>query len=442
MRVIVAGAGETGHHVARLLSAQHDVVIIDWDTKRLSMTEEALDALTLHGNCTSRKVLRRAEVGRATGFVAVTNDGTANVLSAALARGEGAAVAVARMDAPGFYETSSAVERDVLGVSHVLCPARLAANEILRVSAERGAVAVQDAAFGTVQIAVVELGERSPATGQSPASEDVGDEAVLGAVIRDGQIRSPVEIPRFEAEDRLVIAGPHHAVADARQRMILPRERRRILVVGAGDTGTLVSAALARQGLRVGLVDTDSAVCERAAAELPNVLVLHGDGSSPAFLRDQQIESVAAVVAVTGEDQSNLMVSLLARQLGVSRTYIEVHRPGYSELYAQLGFAGTVGAYGITAHAAVRALRREPVVGASPVPETAYSLVEVQLQNIGASTVAALRLPSETHPVCRIHAGRVSPAPATAPLESGDTLVVLHPTRHLKQLAQIGGAEK
>lgn len=438
MNVVVAGAGETGRHLAQMLSeGAHNVVLLDRSTASLQAAEEVLDVMTVRGDCTSRSVLRRAEVSRAAAYIAVTDSGTSNVLSAALARVEGARVSVARMDDPAFYATAGAVERGVLGIDHILSPPRLTAGELLRTIASVDAVAVERFAHDAAFVAVYELRESSPAAGRPPEGLDPGPGAVLAAVIRDGRVRPLVEVPRLEAEDRLVLAGCATAVAEARHRLVRPRDNPRVLVVGAGDTGALVARALSEQKVRVALIDSDADVCAAVAPGLPGVTVLHGDGTSPAFLADQQVDSVDAVVAVTGEDQVNLMVSLLAQQLGVPGTYIEVHRSGYAELYRQLGIAGAVATYDMMARAAVYALQNEHVRRVAPLLGSAHALVELTIPE-GATTLGLLDLPPESVPVCVVRAGAVLPPRPTLDLMDGDALVLLHPQRLVGRLAAGG----
>ena len=443
MRVVVAGAGETGRHLGAMLSrGGHDIVLIDQDADALHEAEDSLDALTVQGDVTRRSVLRRGEIEKAYGYVAVTDKGTTNLLSAALARAAGAGLTVARVDDPEFYESPGGVEMDVLGVDYVLCPARLAVTELLRMMVRSDSPLAEAFAFNAVEVALFDLEVTSPAVDRAPRSCDAGSGASLVAVVRNGQVRRPVEIPRVEPDDRLLVAGKPSAIARARRLLATPQRSQRVIVVGAGDTGVQLSRVLAADDVRVSLLDASTARCQRVAPDLPGVTVLHGDGTNVAFLRDLQIDSVHALIAVTGEDEVNLMVSLLARQLGVPHTFIEVHRPGYAELYRQLGIEGIVGTYDMLARAAAQALVPGRLARTVAIPGTGYSLVEYRLPDDSEQrwTVADIPLPADSVllSVCRgLEAHGAEPDREIGP---GDVLIIAQPTRLLDRIdAALGG---
>ena len=133
MKILIVGAGDVGMTVAALSSSQgHDVVLIDVDRARLRAAEEALDAQVLCGDATRRSTLREAGAPGADVVFTTTHDDQANLVAAALARQLGARYAAARVDDPTFYDTALAIERGILGIDAILCAARLAASEILR----------------------------------------------------------------------------------------------------------------------------------------------------------------------------------------------------------------------------------------------------------------------------------------------------------------------
>ena len=441
MRVVIAGAGESGRFLAALLSeAGTDVVLLDRSAAALAAAEERLDVMCLQGDATHRAVLRRAEVGRAHGFFAFTESGPANLVAAALARAVGTRVTGARVDDPAFYESEAGVERDVLGTDYVLCATRLAAAELSRQLASLDVPFVEDFATGAVRVALLPVVERSPSAGARPSDLDAGDDAHIAAVLRDGDLRPPQEVPTLEPDDALLIACSADRLFPVRARLTAQTAGGRVVLVGAGDTGAQLARRLAARGVRVDLVDADAAVCERVAAELPECTVLCGDGRSVGFLSDLQADSARALVACTGEDEVNLMVSLLARQIGVAHAFIEVHRPGYADLYEQLGVTGTAGTYEVLARAGAEALAARRLVRSTSVPGSTHLLVEVRLPGTwepdqgSPARLADLPLPTEclTVGVAR-GSSFLRPEPSLR-LERADRVVVAQPRRRLSRL--------
>ncbi len=445
MRVVVAGAGEVGRHLAgRLTKRGADVVLVDADPAALATAEDELDVMTLCGDMTHRRVLAQAEVASAAGFAAVSGSDTANLLSATLAKSLGARVAVARADAPALYLTRAAVEHGLLGIDHVLCATRFAAAELLCHIDRIEDPFVEGFAQQRVRVALWSLGDEGGAVGKAARGLSSSSGAVAAAVVRDGFVRRPEEIARLEPGDRVLAAGTVAALADARDRVVGSAHGRRVLVAGGGRIGRAVARGLAERGVRVDLVDVDPARCERLAAELSGVRVLVGDTSLAAFLEDIQVATVDAVVACTGFDEVNLVTPLLVRQLAARRaesvhTCMVAHRPGYAELCRTLGIDGAVSTFELLTQAVLEATTAGGrVLSERPLPGTSYSVLEVRVAGSRGSqqrppTVADLALPAEVFPLFLARGdGGVAPRPTTE-LEEGDALVMACPSRDVRR---------
>ncbi|MBA3548224.1 MAG: NAD-binding protein, partial [Nannocystis sp.] len=159
MRVVIVGTGEVGRHLAHSLQHEAELILIDSDAQALLAAEENIDALSLVGDATHRRVLARAEVGRADLLIAVTPIDAVNLVCAALGRSMGARQVVARVDDPDFFVTDLGFERGVLGVDAVLCASRLVSVELLRMLAGVRALQVVPVAAGLVHVATHALGE-------------------------------------------------------------------------------------------------------------------------------------------------------------------------------------------------------------------------------------------------------------------------------------------
>lgn len=375
MKVIILGAGEVGAHLARVLSASCQVVLIDRDEDALSAVEDGLDVLTMVGDITHRKVLEQAGAELAAMVVAVTGSDDANLVGAALAAELGASRAVARVDDASFYRTKSGVESGVLGIHAVLCAARLVGDELIRLIAEGAADAVFSFARNALSVATIEVRESHPAWGRSALSLPLEKECELVLVARDGRARPAVEIARVEVGDVLVLSGdPTRMVISCRN--IVGGEPLRGMVIGGGDVGMQLARMLSSFERRVQLIERNAARAEFVAEQLPSVNVIRGDGSSIATLRDEHIQSVDYVAALTRTDEVNLMVSLIARDLGVKSTYTLVHRPGYEEIYRHLGVHGATGPHDVLAAAVERLLPRRHIKGGQELKGTGLECIE------------------------------------------------------------------
>lgn len=444
MKVIILGAGEVGAHLGRVLSSTCQVVLIDRNEEALSAVEDGLDVLTVVGDITHRKVLEQAGADLAAMVVAVTGSDDANLIGAALAAELGASRTVARVDDASFYRTKSGVESGVLGIHAVLCAARLVGDELIRLIAQSAADAVFSFARNALSVATIQVRESHPVWGKSALSVPLERECALVLVARDGRARSAVDVARIEVGDVLVLAGdPTQMVVTCRN--IVGAEPLRGMVIGGGDVGLQLARMLATFERRVQVVEKNAARAEFVAEQLPSVNVIRGDGSSIATLRDEHIQSVDYVAALTRTDEVNLMVSLIARDMGVRSTYTLVHRPGYEDIYRHLGVHGATGPHDVLAAAVERLLPKRHIKGGQELKGTGLECVEFVVPRSLKEPIGLDRLMLPPGVFLLGRAGNQQELlGAQDHLEAGQTLVFAtpdHKTRELEQrLGRLGKA--
>lgn len=448
MRVVIVGAGEVGTYLARELSAQNmEIVLVDKLASALSSAEEVTDVLTLRGDGAHFRVLRRAEVKRAELVVAVTGSDAVNMVIAAVARTEGATRTLARVDDAGFYHSSASVETGVLGIDSLLCASRLVAEELWRLTRAKNAF-VQFFASNQMAACLLTVSDRSSALGQraSAVRGTAGD--LVRAVVRDGVLRPPEDVARLDAGDRLLLVGEPQRVALAQDQLADTLKTRRTLLVGGGDVGLLLSRLVAPTERRVEIIERDPARCEELAQTCEGVHVIQGDGTSIALLRDLQVSEADHVLAVTKSDEANLMVSLLANNLGVGSSFALIHRHGYADVYSHLGVRGTAGPHEVIARAIRSFLPNDGVLRKERLPDCSHELIELTPGKVesGRLTVHDLTLP----PACMLvglcgDAGFQHPAPGT-PLTSDTRLLVAAPAHAqrdvVKRVRELGRARR
>jgi trk system potassium uptake protein TrkA len=392
MRIVLIGGGGVGRHLAASLGEDAEVVVIDPNAESLAEIEEGVDALTLRGDGTHRGSLRQAEVHRADLVVAVTGSDTVNVAAAALATDMGARRSVARVDDPGFYDTPAAYERDVLGIHALLCASRLVSGELLRMLTGGDCRDSFSLAGGALHGAVVDVPAESPALGQVPNKLRTAGTDAVRAVVRGTRVRAVAEVGEVEAGDALLVVGRPVSVARV-VRYVHERDAARAVLVGGGDIGSQLARFLSDFERDVRVVENDRNRCEELAAILPDVRVIHGDGTNLPLLRDERIGMCASLCAVTKSDEVNLMASLLGRELGVRRTLSLVHRPGYAPVYDHLGIHGTTSAHEVLTQVLRWLLPDRMVVGSAQISGSDHEVVEVRVPAPGRKRVGARDLP-------------------------------------------------
>lgn len=430
MRVVIIGAGDVGTYLARALSHEGaEVIVIDRKSAALDRVEEQADVLTLLGDATHWSTLQSADVSKADITLALTSSDDANVVSAALAASLGAPRTVARVDDPNFYRTQSGVEASVLGISAVLCASRLVSTELLRQVRRVDAEYVGHFAGDAVQVAQVRVGEGAPVLGQPAAQVRITDNAWLAGVVRDMVLRPPEEIARLEIDDHVVLAGSQAAMGEAIRDVTGARQNRRVVIVGGGDVGFQVASTLVQSERRVQIIELDLDRCQVLSESLPNVNIIHGDGTNIAVLRDEQIDTADFMLSVTRADEVNLMASLMAADLGVAWTLSLVHRPGYTDVYSHLGIHGTAGSHEQILRMVKWLLPPRGPLAQEELPVCTHELIEHQLPAsvAGGVRVSDLALPPDAVPVALVR-GLTCHAPrASLVLEPYDHIIIAVP---------------
>ena len=441
MKAVILGAGESGVHLSRRLSqSEHDaeIVLVDRDPQALAAAEEAVDVLTMVGDVAHFAVQERAHVPKADLVVALTGSDETNLASAALAAQLGATRTIARADAAGFYRTPMAVEGGAIGITHLLCASRLVDRELRRLIRGCHAELVEEFASYSVRIALLPVTDETPVLGQAGSALRAPGSECIGAVVRDGVLRHPAEIGRVEIGDRMLLVGSPIAVATAQHQLLQTLRKRRVVLVGGGDVGCQLAVALAQTERRVQIVERDPVRCQQLSEMLPSATVVQGDGTSIALLRDQQIQSADYVLAVTRSDEANLMVSLLATDLGVSHTFAIVHRHGYSDVYAHLGVHGTAGPHEVIAKTVLGLLPEGGVLSRQRLPDCSHEVVEYLLDSVlpGEVTVDDLALPPGCLLLAVVRDDSYRPPKPGLTLQPRDHLLLAQPLHSRKEVAK------
>lgn len=444
MRVVILGCGEVGQHVARGLSrAGMEVVLIDRDPVALAATEEGLDVLTLVGDATHWSVLRKAGIEGAGLVAAVTGSDRTNLVAAGLAAQAGAARTVARVDSRGLYRSDAAVERGVLGVSFALCASRLIAHELSRLLRAEQADYIADFGAHGVRACVWMVGEDDGIAGAAPSQlKQAGNH--LAAVIRGGVLRQAQDLPRLEPGDRLVLVGAPEDMTTVQQQLAGKKPRGRVVLIGGGDVGMQLARALRRSDRSVVIIEQDEARCRVLSETLAGVSIVHGDGTSIALLRDQQVESAHAVLAVTRSDDANLMASLLAHDMGVPNTFAIVHRHGYADVYDHLGVSGSIGPHEAIARMLDTLIPRNGLLQARRPPDCSHELSEYLLDARLQRPIplAQLHLPPSCQLLAVARDHKHLPLQPKLTLQAEDHLIIaqpMHARRDVtKALSRIG----
>lgn len=348
-RYVVMGVGEVGLHLARTLSqAGQDVVVIELNPERRARVDEELDVAVVAGNGAHAPVLESAGVADCDLFLAVSSADEANLAAALLARRLGAKRTVVRVGVAEDITTHRQLYEEVFGADLLLSTQLLATTEILNHVLGHSTVAVEYLAQGRVQLRKIHLDDCSPLVQKPLRDVTLPPGCLVVAYFRGEELIIPSGDDIALPNDDALILGSTEVIGSV-ERMICsrPEDKKTVVIAGGGATAMTVAETLLRHSehgrvKRIKLIERDRRRAREVAAALPGVQVLHGDATDIALLRAESIGEAHAFVALTGQDERNLMASLLAQELGVPQVVALVQRGETSILWRKLGLMKVV----------------------------------------------------------------------------------------------------
>jgi trk system potassium uptake protein TrkA len=353
MNIIIAGAGEVGTHLAKMLSIEyHDIIVIDPDAEKLAQLSSSADLLVVEGSATSISALKEANIKKADLFVAVTSSENANILSATLAKRLGAKKVIARIDNNEFLLPNNKEIFLNLGVDSLIYPEKLAAKEVMSLLGHTGTTEFVDFSGGKLSLAVMRLEEDAPVIDQTllqTIKENENLEFRAVAISREGETIIPRGSDQFKVNDLVYVITNRSGVKDMLEYSGKTNiEVHNLMILGGGRIGTRIASEFEKD-VNVKIIEIDREESVKLANYFKNALVINGDGRDTEFLMQEGLQYMDAFVAVTGNSETNILTCLAAKRLGVKKTIAEVENLDYIKLAESMGIDTVINKKLITA---------------------------------------------------------------------------------------------
>ena len=359
MKIIIAGAGEVGSHLAKMLSSEaNDLTIIDSDQGRLDALSENTDVVTVTGNPSSISVLKEAGVEDADLFIAV-NPSTSqdvNIVSAMLAKKLGSKKATARVNYEEYLSYENKYLFTEIGIDLLFYPEKIAAGEIVDLLKRTASSESMDFARGKLQMAVFKLEEDSPMIDMRlidfvgvATSADLPFRVV--AIARNSETIIPSVDTKFKYHDLVFIMSKREGIDQIMKYIGKSNiEVDKLMILGGGPIGEMVARQLTRQVDSIKIIELKKDRCVELSEKLgSSVTVVNGDGRNSDMLLEEGIKNYDAFVAVTSNTETNILACVAAKKLGVSRTIAEVENIEYIRLAEEMGVDAVINKKLITA---------------------------------------------------------------------------------------------
>lgn len=395
-RVLVLGAGEVGVNLAQRLSRENrQVVMVDKSPEKILAVQNSLDVQALVGSASSPETLEQAGVREAGIVVAATGNDEVNLLACLLANLKNPdSLKLARVKNEEYTRMADLLGPEHLNIKAIINPDVEVVDAIIRMLVLPQAVDYGEFGDGRIKVLAIEV-RSGPLLGKPLTSfpEITRDHGVrIGGILRGERLILPRGDDTINAGDLVYFVCLEEslqtvlAITEARSKPI-----RNICIVGGGEIGLRLASKLDSHGHRIKLVDRSAGRCAVLADRLGNITVLHGDGTDQNFMQEENIGDTDMVIALTGDEETNILTCLLAKSLGAANTITRVNKHGYMPIVRAIGIKLCVNPRLAATNSIVRFLRSGLLLSTLTTQDENVEMLEVIIRKDSPLAGKALR---------------------------------------------------
>ena len=359
MKIVIAGAGEVGSHLAKMLNNEsNEITVIDSSQSRLDLLAANTDVITVEGNPSHIQVLKEAGADHTDLFIAVnpSESQDVNIVSAMLAKKLGSKKVTARINNEEYLHYENKYIFTEMGIDLLFYPEKIATGEISNLLKKTATTESLEFARGKLQVAVFKLEEDSQLLGMnmeefSSVAAEQGQTFRVVAISRKDTTIIPTFDTKFKYHDLVFIISTREGM-DMLMNYIGKHdiEVNNLMILGGSPIGEMLAHQLSKQMESIKLIEMNKEKCIDLSEKLPsNVTVVNGDGRNSDLLLEESIREYDAFVAVTNNSETNILACVAAKSLGVERTIAEVENLEYIKLAERMGVDAVVNKKLITA---------------------------------------------------------------------------------------------
>ncbi len=434
MKIIIAGAGEVGFHLAKLLSYEaQEITLIDTDKESLAYADSHLDIRVLRGDATSIAVLQDAKVEASDLVIGVTSSETTNLTLCLLAKQLGSKKTIARISNTEFVDQKNLIHFDQLGIDELISPEELAASEIQLLLNQSAFNDTYEFEEGLLTMVGVFLPKNAPFVGKMvKEAAKIFPELHFMPIALQRMGTQYTLIPRgdtvFKEGDQVYFITDTSGVEDLYKLTGMEkREIKNVMVLGGSKVGFKTARDLCSAKFNVRLVEKDKQKAFDIADMLPTALVICGDGRNVELLEEESLESMDAFIAVTGNSETNIMSCLVAKSRKVKKTIALVENMDYFQLSQSIGIDTLINKKLLAANTIFRYIRRGEVLALTRLNNLNAEILEFEVKHssvVNGEIIRELNFPREAIIGGVIREGKGLIALGDFKITEGDKVVV------------------
>ena len=384
-RIIVVGAGKVGKTITRRLTDEgHNLVVIDRSESKLEELSNQCDCMLLTGSGASHQTLEEAGITDSDLLIAVTDSDELNLLCCTIAKQFNPDIStIARVRNPDYgNEIPYLMNR--LAIDRIINPEFEAAVDAARLLFLPAAISINSFAHGTAEIVKIEIPEGSILDEKSIAylGKNITNDLVIVGVERDGELTIPNGDFVLKSGDIISFVSSRKVCIQFLKRIgFNSRSVHNTMIIGGGKSAYYLADQLLKSGIYVKIIEKSHARCEELSVLLPKAMVIHGDGTESGVLEEAGIATTDALVALTGIDEENIMLTLHAKQVSKAKVVTKINRITFTKVINNLNLGSVIYPKYITAENIITYVRAKQASIGSNV-ETMYQLQDGQAEAI------------------------------------------------------------
>jgi len=342
MNIVIIGAGKLGYRLANIFSIKdNNVTVVDKDDAALYKVQSDVDMMPMFADGLNIEMLTRLNISMTELLFAVTGSDETNLLIATLAKKMGCKRVVARVRNPDYMNQIDFIRHN-LDIDLITNPDHETATEIAKKLLKSEAIYMDDFANGKVGMSEFAIESNDLLNGASIKQIDLPKRLLIVAIKRHDEMLIPNGETIILSGDLLYIIGVkldiQNFMKQYKEHLMKPEHKRikRVMILGGGNISYFLAKRLEIKGVQVKIIEKNKETCKDLAINLPNALIIHGDATDISILIEENISNMDAVVTLTGFDEENILLSVVAKKYKVPKIITKVSKSNYVSVLHEL----------------------------------------------------------------------------------------------------------
>jgi trk system potassium uptake protein TrkA len=340
MKVMIIGAGKLGYKLADALSGNNeDVSVMDSNSDVIERISDHLDVLMIKDNGLKVDTLQEVSIDSYDLVIAVTESDETNIVICSLSKKLGCPRSIARVRNPEYARHKEFI-KSTFDIDYIINPELATAKEILRYLLKSYSFYSGDFAEGRIIMVDFNISSFPGFLGKEIKDLENIEGLLIVAILRNGEIIIPDGSTKIIEDDIIYIIGKRNSIDQLISKSktpLLTRNIKKAIILGGGKIGYYLAEKLTEQGIFVKIIEKDRERCQYLSEQFQKGLIICGDGTDINLLIDEDISSTDAFIGVTGYDEENLLMTLMAKQAGVKKVIAKTSKSSYANIIEKLG---------------------------------------------------------------------------------------------------------